>query len=194
MSQQANVTSVEAIEAFRASLILFLDKANRSLHDVSDQVSRMRNWTQVEQSQRWKAECRRRKQALDQAESELFSAKLSSWQDSAAQLKMMVSRCSRSLEEAETRLRHVKRWSREYDRRVDPLAKKVETLQHIIDQDMPKALAYLDNAAGHLHAYAESFAPPTSTGAGPSSAAPDEVTETKADDNTPSTPTEEAGP
>jgi len=165
---EANVTSVEAIEAFRNSLIIFLEKARAALHDVSDQVGRTRTWVQFEQSSHWQNERRRRARALEQAEAELFSAKLSQWTDSAAQLKITANRCRAALSEAEDRLRAVKRWGRDYDQTVTVLAQKVEGLAHIVNHEMPKALAYLDNTAGNLHLYSESFgvskgaaAPPT---------------------------------
>ena len=42
MAEQAQVTSVEAVEAFRASLIIFLTKARSVLEETSDDVLRAR--------------------------------------------------------------------------------------------------------------------------------------------------------
>src|ERR1051326_5682638 len=46
MPERAQVTSVEAIEAFRASLILFLSKARPTLEEVSGDVLRTKLWLQ----------------------------------------------------------------------------------------------------------------------------------------------------
>ena len=40
MSTGARVTSVEALERFRARLIVYLDKAGQTLDDITDDVSR----------------------------------------------------------------------------------------------------------------------------------------------------------
>jgi hypothetical protein len=49
MDQQAKVTSVDAIENFRASLILFLSKAKPALEEVMHEVVRTRLWIENEQ-------------------------------------------------------------------------------------------------------------------------------------------------
>lgn len=156
---EAHITSVEALETFRNALIIFLEKANRALNEVGDQVGRMRTWTQFDQPNQWRLECRRRKQVLGQAEAELFSAMLSQWNENTAQLKITVKRRRDALEEAENKLRRAKKWALEFDQRVTPLVKKVETFQVILDQDMPKALAFLNNATELLHRYTESSGP-----------------------------------
>ena len=46
MPQTAKVTSIEAIDAFKASLIVYLEKAGSVLDDVSDDVVRTRIWLQ----------------------------------------------------------------------------------------------------------------------------------------------------
>jgi len=46
MPERAKVTSLEAIEGFRARLIIYRDKAGRVLDEVSEEVSRTRGWLQ----------------------------------------------------------------------------------------------------------------------------------------------------
>lgn len=156
---EAHITSIEALATFRNALIIFLEKADRALNEVSDQVGRMRSWTQFDQPNHWLMECRRRKRALGQAEAELFSARLSQWSDNEAHLKIAVKRHRAALEEAENKLRRSKRWAIDFDQRVSPLVKKVETLRVILEQDMPRALAFLDNATELMHRYTESSGP-----------------------------------
>ena len=47
----------------------------------------------------------------------------------------------------------------DFDQRVAPLVKKVETLRVILEQDMPRALAFLDSATELMHRYTESSDP-----------------------------------
>lgn len=74
MGNQARVTTTDAFESFRASLILFLGKARRSVDDAGDEVRRTRLWLQHDQILHWDGEIRRRTKTLDQAQQELRSA------------------------------------------------------------------------------------------------------------------------
>jgi hypothetical protein len=49
MPQQAKITSVEALDAFRAALIIYLSKARPTLEEVSADVQRTRGWLEGEQ-------------------------------------------------------------------------------------------------------------------------------------------------
>ena len=56
MAEQAKVTSLDALESFRAKLIVFLSKSRRSIDEVSDEIRRTRNWLQGEQRVHWEAQ------------------------------------------------------------------------------------------------------------------------------------------
>ena len=60
MPEQAQVTSVDAIESFRSSLILFLSKARPTLEEISSDVLRTRLWLENDQRNYWDKEMRRR--------------------------------------------------------------------------------------------------------------------------------------
>src|SRR2546430_6056173 len=77
MDQQAKVTSVDALENFRASLILFLSKAKPALEEVMHEVVRTRLWVENEQRSFWEREIKTRRRKLEQAQAELFSANIS---------------------------------------------------------------------------------------------------------------------
>ena len=44
MPDRAHVTSVDALESFRAHLIVYLSKARSTLEEVSADVQRMQGW------------------------------------------------------------------------------------------------------------------------------------------------------
>ena len=64
MPERAHVTSVDALESFRASLIVYLSKARPTLEEVSADVQRTRGWLEDEQRTHWENELRRRSRAL----------------------------------------------------------------------------------------------------------------------------------
>ena len=75
MPDRAHVTSVDALETFRASLIIYLSKARPALEEVSADVQRTRGWLESEQWPHWEREVRRRGQVLQEAQQALFSAR-----------------------------------------------------------------------------------------------------------------------
>jgi hypothetical protein len=164
MPQRAQVTAIEALDEFRASLIVYLSKARPTLEEVSADVLRTRLWLENEQRTHWENEVRRRHKALEQAQSELFSARLSNLRKESAAEVMAVHRARRLLDEAQTKLLVLKRWLREFDAAAQPLVKQMEKLHTILANDMVKATAYLTQAVNTLDAYAN-MAPPSLTAA-----------------------------
>jgi len=174
MANQARVTSTDALESFRASLIVFLGKARRSVDDVGDDVRRTRQWLQHDQRVLWEGELRRRTKALQQAQQELTSVQLASHQESALLARhAAVNKAQRAVSEAEERIRKVKTWSQNFDNRADPIVKRLESLRQVLDQDMPKAISYLAGAQRTLEAYADTPAP--ATGSEPAAMTPAET-------------------
>ena len=63
MPDRAHVTSVDALESFRANLIIYLSKARPTLDEVSADVQRIHGWLENEQRTHWENELRRRSRA-----------------------------------------------------------------------------------------------------------------------------------
>lgn len=155
MAEQAKVTSIDVLESFRAALIVFLTESRRSLDEVNDAVKRTRSWVQQDQRTHWEGQLRRRQKKLQEAEAELFGAKLSPLRDDTAKQQEDVRRARRAVAEAEEKLRNVKKWTRDYDSMVEPMTKRLEGLRFFLDHDMIKALAFLVQAQRTLEGYAE---------------------------------------
>src|SRR5213593_254717 len=113
--QQAQVTSVDAIEAFRSSLIVFLSKARPTLEEISSDVLRTRSWLENDQRDHWTRELKRRLRELEQAQAELFSARLSRLQQPTAAQHMAAQRAQHAVREAEEKQRVLKKWQRELE-------------------------------------------------------------------------------
>jgi hypothetical protein len=155
MAHQARVTSIEALAIFRAQLIVYLEKATCAVDDVSDDVIRTRVWLQNDQRMHWEAQIRQRTRALETAQQELFSARLSGLREATAAQQLGVAKAKRVLAEAQAKLGVLKRWNRRYDSEAGPLAKQVERLRDLLASDMRKAVAFLAQAVNALEAYAD---------------------------------------
>jgi len=164
MADRAQVTSVESVELFRASLIVFLTKARAVLEEASDDVMRTRLWVQNDQRRVWENETRVRARKLEEARSELFSAQLSQFNESTALHLMTVQRAERAAREAEAKLAVLKKWDRDLENRTDPLVRMVNQLHSYLTTDMGQAVAYLAQVVRSLEAYADVAAPGVAPG------------------------------
>ncbi len=155
MPQIAKVTSVEAIEAFRANLIVYVSKARPTIEEVSADVLRAKSWIENDQRTHWENTVRKRTRDLHEAQEALFSARISNLRKETAAEQMAFHRARRALDEAETRLRVLKKWGRDFDGYVGPLVKQTEKLHTVLANDMVKAIAYLAEIIKTLAAYSE---------------------------------------
>ncbi|HVM46629.1 MAG TPA: hypothetical protein VMU04_01310 [Candidatus Acidoferrum sp.] len=171
MPERAHVSSVDALEAFRSALIIYLSKARPALDEVNAEVMRTRVWLQEDQRTHWENELRRRARSLQEAQQALFSAKLSSFREATSVEQLIVHRSKRAFDEADGKLRVIKKWKRDYDNRVEPLLKQMEKLHSVLSHDMGMAIAYLTKAIDTLHSYAGTAVAPA---APPSTPAPTE--------------------
>ena len=159
MGDQAQVTSVEALELFRTNLIIFSTKAKARLDEVGDEVRRTRAWVQNDRRLFWESETRKRQKALDQANQELLSARISNLRDNLSGQTTAVRKAQRALDEAAEKLKNVKTWTRNYDGTVEPLMKRLQGLKRILEDDMPKASATLVQIQNVLQAYSDTTPP-----------------------------------
>src|SRR5512133_3795914 len=128
MAERAQVTSVEAIEGFRARLIVFMTKTRTAIEEVSDEILHAQAWIENDRRTHWDQECRRRRRALDEAQQELFNARISRLRTQSAAQILAVERRKAALREAEEKRDIIRRWTREFENRAAPLGKQVEQL------------------------------------------------------------------
>lgn len=155
MADQAQVTSFGALENFRTNLILFLSKARIQVDDACAQIRRAQGWLQSDGRLHWEREIRKRRRAMEQAEADLLNAKMSNLRDNLAVEMLAVRRTKLAFAEAEKKLQNVKRWSRNFESSVAPLAKNLESLRGVLDHDLPMAVSSLLETQKTLEAYAE---------------------------------------
>lgn len=154
MADQAHVTSVEAIDLFRASLLVYVSKVKPLLEDACDEVSRTRQWLQSEQRMNCENLVRRRTKEFEAAQQALFSAGVANLRDPGMAERAAMQRAKRALTEAEDKLKRVKRWGLEFDNSAGPMVKQFENLRTLMANDLPKAVAYLSQVVQTLDAYA----------------------------------------
>lgn len=155
MAVQAQVTSVDAIEAFRNALIIYLSKVKPAVEQVTAEMMRTRVWVQTTQRQHWENQLRLRKRKLEEAKSALFNARISQFQQSTLLESMAVQRAQKAVDEAEGKLAMLKKWSRDIESRADPLTKQIEQFHGYLLTDLAEAVTLLAQIVKTLDAYAE---------------------------------------
>ena len=153
MPGQAQVTSVEAIESFRAELVVYLAQMKPALDEVTSEVLHTRSWLADDRRRHWQQEMRARTRRLEDAKQELFNASISRMGETTSFHQMAVQRAQRDVRAAEDKLVVIKKWERELDNRSAPLVKQMEQLHGFLTVEMARAVAYLDQALKALDAY-----------------------------------------
>jgi phage gpG-like protein len=167
MAQRANITSVEAIQEFRANLVIYLNKARPVLDEAASEVSRVRIWLETERRPYWVKQYLQRIQRLEEAEASLFSAKLSRFAQVSAAQQSAVQKARLAVGKAEEKIRSIKRWLRDYETRTSVLLKQLEKLDNVFSLDLTNAVAYLNELIDTLQKYAAMHAPAGETAPAP---------------------------
>ncbi|MEM7697696.1 MAG: hypothetical protein AAF236_04750 [Verrucomicrobiota bacterium] len=158
MADRAHLTDLEALERFRASLIVALERFSGVLDEISEEVKRTRFWLQSEQRQVIEQAMRKCQRQLEMLEAELFSARLSNLKQAKSGHQMKVNQKRREMQEIELKGRELKAWGRNFDSTVEPEARKVEKLRHYLDHEMGRAANQLTETIRLLSAYASESA------------------------------------
>jgi hypothetical protein len=167
MPGQAQITSVEAIEAFRAQLVVYLAQMRPVLDEVSNEAMRTRAWLEDDRKRYWTQELKKRNRKLEEAKQELFTATLSKMGEATSLHQMAVQRASRAVREVEDKLVVIRKWERELENRTSPLVKQMEQLHGFLTVDMAKAVAYLEQVLAALAAYQDIASGPSQSTGGP---------------------------
>jgi chromosome segregation ATPase len=154
MATEARVRSLDDLEAFRSSLIVFLTRARRGVDQVGEETKRTRVWLMNDQRVFWTEQVRKCSRKLDQANAEFMTARLSTLRDNITAQQQAVRKAKAALEHAQDKLANVKRWNRDFDRLVDPLVRKLENLRHFLEHVLPEGVSQI----GQLHRLLESYA------------------------------------
>jgi hypothetical protein len=158
MAERAQVSSTDAIEAFRASIVSYVAKARPVLEDAIDDVLRTRDWLEQDQRSHWENQLKRRRRAVEEAEQAVFSARISNLREVSTAETQALIRARRALAEAEEKLRAVRKWTRDFDNRVGPMVKQLEQARTMLGNTMPKAAAHLGSLLKTLDAYTNTSA------------------------------------
>ena len=177
MSQFARVTSLDALRNFKAAIAEFAEQAGQALSEAQSDVQRTVWWIQHDQPAHWQREIKKRTEKLNLAKTELFRKQLESndTRTSAVVERKAVAKAQAALDEADEKLRRVKKWAIALEREFMLFKAGCSQVSTAIAGDLPAAMGRMDKMIDSLEAYVRLTAP-TDKGVSPSENANVEIT------------------
>jgi len=154
MTGQAKVRSIEALDSFRNSLVLYLTRSRAVLEDAAQEIVRARIWLQTDRQVHWKRQIRLCAAAASQAEQELVTARLSGDTGVVLERRKALAKARDALQHAEEGLARVRRWLQRFPTDVEARGALPHRLQHVLANDGSRAVSFLEAAAALLTDYA----------------------------------------
>ncbi len=171
MSQNVRVLSISTIDDFRNALVLFCDDAKAALGSVEMEIRRTTDWLVRDQVQHWSSEVKKQSLAVSEAQAALFRRKMQQRPGSApndSEQKEELRNAKRRQEQAEEKLRIVKKWIPVWQQAVAEYHSRAHPLGDSIEGDLRNAVAKLDRMVIALDAYTKIAPPSMPTASGPS--------------------------
>lgn len=162
MNGAANVHSIPMLRDFRAALANYGDEA-REAQAVNDMtVKRSIDWFQNDLLKFWQSEIRKREEAVTNARGEYERCRMQSFGDrvpDCTDQKVALKKAQVRLEEAQEKLKAVKKWSRVLDEEMQDYQAQSQQLADMLAGEIPKAMAEMDRLLSALEAYLGVAAP-----------------------------------
>ncbi len=110
MPERAQVRSLEAIDDFRAHLVVYLAKVRPLLDEIGADLRRTQAWIETDGRHLAERDLQRRSRALEEAQQALLSARLSSFREATVMEQTAVHTARRAVAQVEERLRRIRTW------------------------------------------------------------------------------------
>lgn len=152
----ANIESPEVIRHFRSNLVKFDERAHMALEEAFADVRKVQGWLQRDVHRHWQRQLRRREEMLEKARREYAEAtwgKEHMGKASVVDEKKALNKAMRLKEEAELKLRSIRRCNLTLEREVGKRLQPCRSLDSELDTLTPKALARLDQMLDSLDVY-----------------------------------------
>jgi hypothetical protein len=151
---QARVNSIDAVREWKESLAGFRHSALDALLSVEMEIRRHADWLD-DQRRHWQLEIRRLEEKIQMAKAELWRKKnmpIISNPDYYQEEKV-VRRLQQQLEHAEGKLELTRKWAIAMKRAVEEYEGPGRQLGNLLDADLPRALAQLEQRIAALEGY-----------------------------------------
>jgi hypothetical protein len=152
----AHIQSPEVIKSFRANFIQFPEESRRAVEDIQRDVSKVQQWLEHEQAAHWKRELRRRAEIGQRVRGEYTRARADTSplaKKSFVDEKKALDKALRLQEEAEQKLKFVKKTLLTIEQRTAKAIGPCTVLSSMLAAEGPRAVARLDTMLDKLDDY-----------------------------------------
>jgi hypothetical protein len=170
MAEFARVTSLDALRHFKAALADFGEQVGLALSEAQSDVQRTVSWLSNDRAMHWQRELKKRQEKLVLAKSELFRKQLESndTRTSAVVERKNVAKAERLVEEAEEKLKSVKKWRTVLERELMLFRAQCAQVAAVSQSDVPITIGRMEKMLAALEAYISIAAPSSGAPGAPS--------------------------
>jgi hypothetical protein len=158
MAQSARVTAIQALVDFKAKLCRFGIEANNALAGLDMQIRRIFEWLE-EQTDYWRGEIRRCQELVTRAKNQLYQRKAMGTTHGRGpgytEQEVALEEAQERLREAETKLENCRYWTVNFPREVTECEGPARQLTSMLESDLRRAVAHLDQKILALEAYVQ---------------------------------------
>jgi hypothetical protein len=184
MSQQANVTQIDALKHFRSVLVEYQARLRDACDMLTHEGNRGVDWIDTDRAAYWPARVRRLEEELVAAKNALEQCMLRGFDDvrpSCIDEKKRVAQLKTKLDHARTKVKETRAWKSRILRDGDEFQTRIVQVNDYADAELPKAIVALDRMIDALEKYASrTEAPPRAAPAESAQAAKPEGAEDSA--------------
>jgi hypothetical protein len=158
----ANLTSTDALAAFKAALIQFAAAASDAVVQLKLEARRPIEWIDHDRAQYWPRQVQRAADAVSEARLALQRCELTIDGDSGRSCydeRKALEKTKRRLQIAEEKVQAVRRWKVAIRKEIEEFEVQAARLQQYLDSDFTRAWAALDRMAAALDQYVQPGGP-----------------------------------
>jgi hypothetical protein len=158
MSQSANVTSIEALKRFRVAIQQYEQDTRAAITELVLEMRRAIEWIEIDRARYWPHQWRVASEAVTEARVSLERKQLtadSSDSPSCYEEKKALHQARQRMRLAEDKIRIVQRWQVNCKQESDELQGQLAKLGGLLEANLPRAIAALEQMIQSLDAYAQ---------------------------------------
>lgn len=161
MHGPAKVISTQALLDAKAALLDFASQAHAAYISVDADVARMGDRLHRELPAKWKAECRKRHEEVEQWKQEISRKRLIAAPEPASVVfeQKKMRHAEARLEVARRKEANTRKWAMMWDKQAQQYRGACRALNDALASDIPKAVARLESMLKSLEEYAKMMAP-----------------------------------
>jgi hypothetical protein len=154
----ANVTSVDALTAFRAVLVKFAAEVEAALVTLDLEARRPVEWIEVDRARYWPQQARKASEMVSEARLALERCQVRISSEDPKYCydeRKMLDKAKRRLQLTEEKVQAVRKWRGEMRKAAEELQAQLARTKHYLESDFAKSLATLDRMTAALASYVE---------------------------------------